>query len=60
MGIASLHPTHCIVTWWGIFNSHRKARCIGAKAEAGSTTGSSAPKCRLLGRYVAINVNDEK
>jgi hypothetical protein len=28
--------------------------------EAGSTARSSTPKCRLLGRYVAINVNDEK
>jgi hypothetical protein len=42
------------------FNSLRKERCLGAKAEAGSTARSSAPKCRHLGRYVAINVNDEK
>ena len=35
-------------------------RCIGAKAEAASTARSSAPKYRLLGRYVAVNVNDEK
>lgn len=29
-------------------------------AEARSTARNSAPKCRLLEGYVALNVNDEK
>jgi hypothetical protein len=44
------------------FESDRKETigASGAEAGIGSPVKSNAPKYRLLERYVAINVNDEK